>query len=300
MGWLGYLSKLYHKSSMDSVDDIVNVINRSGTLRGDISGRHLDFVYKKLNHSNNAPDFSFPQKALTNVENTKCDSQTQLRGVIVETREHPALEFIVNHFSKTLGLPIQLFHGKNNYSFINSSSISSLVDRGCVELTELNTVDMTASEYNALLLSREFWELVQGRHKILVFQPDAIVCPQSNYSINDFIEFDYIGSQWDEKRPIGIKLKGGNGGLSLRDWKTTMRCLSRFPADDWPGGEDGYFAFHFDVMGAKIGTQNDCAKFSTQEKFLYNSFGAHKISLLDDASLALFLKYCPEAKKILI
>ena len=67
----------------------------------------------------------------------------------------------------------------------------------------------------------------------------------------------------------------------------------------WPGGEDGYYGFHLELIGAKIGKSIDCAKFSTQSFFQYKSFGAHNISCLNKKDRDAFIKYCPEAKKLL-
>ena len=107
--------------------------------------------------------------------------------------------------------------------------------------------------------------------------------------------FDYIGATWNPRRPVGLVVHGGNGGLSLRDWHASMECLRRFPPGLWPGGEDGYFAFHAEVIGGKVGRPHDCERFATHTRFARMSFGAHQIQSLSDADLARFLRYCPEA-----
>ena len=53
--------------------------------------------------------------------------------------------------------------------------------------------------------------------------------------------------------------------MSLRDYEKTLVCLDRFPPHSWPGGEDGYYAFHFDLLGARIGRGNECSKFCIQQ-----------------------------------
>ena len=180
-----------------------------------------------------------------------------------------------------------------------STNIANLVNEGKVYLTPLNVDGLNAVRYNALLLSKGFWEKVIGRRKILVFQTDAVSCDSSDYVVDDFISYDYLGSKWSRDRKFGIIADGGNGGLSLRDWEKTYSCLNRFPPEHWRGGEDDYFAFHVELIGGKVGKGKECAKFSTQHDFLYRSFGAHKISCLSKKDQKGFLNYCPEAKFLL-
>jgi len=220
-------------------------------------------------------------------------------AVIVETRKHPALEFVVNTFSEQLKIPIQLFHGMDNESFIRDSTISALVDQGRVQLQRMNIDALPANRYNALFLNREFWNCMAGRNKILVFQTDALVCSASPWSLADFCSFDYIGSAWKCDRPIGLRISGGSGGLSLRDWKCCTRSLEIFSPETWPGGEDGYFAFHLDLMGCKVGQADECARFSSQKFFRCKSFGVHKPKLMNQLTRHMFLKYCPEVRQIL-
>jgi len=208
------------------------------------------------------------------------------------------LEFVVLNVSRTLEIPIQIFHGNDNLEFITSSAVSGLIHEGKVDLVQLACDRVDAKQYNALLLTKEFWNLLGSRNKILVFQTDALACEESEYRLRDFLSFDYVGSKWPRERPVGLLIDGGNGGFSLRDWKKSYECLVRFPPQSWTGGEDGYFAFHIDLMGGRVGRDADCAKFSTQYEFLYRSLGAHKITCLDQASRTAFLRYCKGAESL--
>lgn len=55
---------------------------------------------------------------------------------------------------------------------------------------------------------------------LLVFQPDSIICAKSPVTVNDFLEYDYIGAPWGP----GSKF-GGNGGLSLRRVSRILKVL---------------------------------------------------------------------------
>ncbi len=122
-----------------------------------------------------------------------------------------------------------------------STNISKHVNAGKIHLTQLNTSTLNSNQYNSLLLSKGFWKHLISRRKILIFQTDSIICPNSDFTIEDFTSYDYIGSKWPRVRPVGLIIDGGNGGLSLRDWNLSIDCLNRFPTKKWCGGEDGYY-----------------------------------------------------------
>ncbi len=279
-----------------SAQDIIRDLLRKGIHQDRIVGDHLAHIYKLINKLRSGPALECTRQLLPPRDATISDSNYPVLGVIVETRDHPALDYVISNFHERLEIPIQLFHGRRNLAPILASSVSNLARNGCLHLTRLDTDNLHASEYNALLLSRNFWNQLISRNKILIFQTDTIICRRSDYSINDFLSFDYIGSKWNRRRPVGLIIDGGNGGLSLRDWGKSYECLNRFPPESWRGGEDGYFAFHMDIMGAKVGRDHDCARFSTQYEFACRSLGAHQISCLDPKSKSAFLAYCEEAK----
>jgi hypothetical protein len=283
-------------SDLSAAQVIAEELKRRGVDRDSILGSHIQNLYNKLNKTKGS--------ACIVSEVIEHPLQTQIMNdevlaVIIETRQHRNLEFVVCQIAKNLGVNIQIFYGKSNKDFILKSAIGKLIEKGQVTLNELDVNSLSASDYNAMLLSQGFWNALKGRNKILIFQTDSILCQNSSYHLGDFKSFDYIGSEWSRVRPVGVKIEGGSGGFSLRDWKKIKECLSRFPSRDWPGGEDGYFAFHLDLMGAKVGRSPDCAKFSSQGKFNCKSFACHSIHLMNDADLGRFLKYAPEARSIL-
>jgi len=292
-------NRLFSQNEESTAEIVSRDLLTKGVLRADITSEHILHVYSSLKKISNAPDFASIGEILPNQCENTINKLFPIWAVIVETRKHPALDRVVDYLIKNTQIPIQIFHGNNNLDFIMSTTISELVRSGQVHLTQLNIDELCANKYNALFLSKRFWRTVFGRKKILIFQTDAITCSHSDYTINDFVSYDYIGSKWSRQRPVGLIIDGGNGGLSLRDWEKTYECLSRFQPEHWCGGEDGYFAFHIDLIGGKVGKDNDCAKFSTMSEFLSKSWGAHKISLLNKNAQVAFLNYCQEAKFIL-
>ncbi|ABG39715.1 hypothetical protein Patl_1189 [Paraglaciecola sp. T6c] len=294
MDWLDTRALLPSSAQKLTVNHTKNAVKPS-----DIHSSDLSPLYHSLPKTDDHPDFSNIPFVLKECTEQTAPIEKANIGVIIETREHPLLEKVVFDFIKITDCRVQLFHSQQNLAFIQSTEIADLVASGKVLLTKLNIHDLSAKSYNAIFLSPIFWNCIASRSKIVVFQTDSLLCPKSKFVLKDFLHFDYIGSWWERKRPIGLTIDGGNGGLSIRDWHLSSECLTRFPPLDWPGGEDGFFAFHMDLLGGRVARGTECAKFSTQYKYLADSFGCHKVSCLNKKSTKQFLKYFPDAKLLL-
>lgn len=57
---------------------------------------------------------------------------------------------------------------------------------------------------------------------LLVFQPDAILCTNSDQSLNDYLEWDWVGAPWGKTIQFG-----GNGGLSLRRVSRILKAIEK-------------------------------------------------------------------------
>ncbi|MBD1390548.1 hypothetical protein IC617_14010 [Neiella sp. HB171785] len=269
-----------------------------GISKHDIEHSHLTQFYGSLKPFKDKPDMALVDSmGLERIIVNEHESQP-LVGLIVETRCLESLVFVVGQVIDKLRIPVQLFHGSENAEFVHSR-FADAISSGQLVVCQLNAAALFAPAYNALFLSSAFWDKVIGEDKVLVFQTDALLCSNSDYSIDHFTHFDYIGSKWKRSRPIGMIADGGNGGLSLRSKAKTMDCLQRFPPQQWPGGEDGYFAFHIDLIGGNVASMAEAEKFSTQIHFAKKSFGGHKVSDLSTQELKQFMAYCPELHNIL-
>ena len=267
--------------------------------RHQIRAEHLTLEIRELAQEKRAFRAQFAKEALSICKSSKRTDSAPLWGAIVETRPIPGLEEAVFSIVNRCQSPIQLFHGLENRRYIMEGRLGALVASGTVTLTPLDLPEhMPSAGYNALLLSPLFWNALIGRRKVLIFQHDSLCCNQSPYTATDFLNFDYIGAPWPRKRPVGLVIDGGNGGFSLRDWAKCHESLKRFSAASWPGGEDGFFAFYLDLMGASVASMEQGAKFATQGRFTDLSFGAHQIGRLNDLDLKRFVTYCPEALNI--
>lgn len=275
-------------------------LRKQGVIFSDITPENVSDIYCKLKpwKGSATPE---SREEIRHILNASMQTVEVLPddfvGVIVETRKHKDLEFVVNNYIENTATKVQIFHGTENLNFILSTTIKELIDNGLVFLTLICCSELSESYYNALFLNVDFWKLIKGRNKILVFQTDSLVCNNSVHMIKDFERFDYIGAQWhDRLRPNGIVLDGGVGGFSLRDYQLSLDALNRFPEQSWEGGEDNYFSFHIELIGGKVGSKKDSAIFCTQNNFINRSFGAHQLSNLNKTDKIKFLQYSPESK----
>lgn len=227
-------------------------------------------------------------------------------AVIVEPRNDPVLIDVVLNFINILGneWKIKIFYGNKNEDMIMSSVLNKLINDGRILLKKLNVDNLNSWTYSDMLKSKQFWLDCEGEN-ILIFQIDSSLCSRSMFSIDNFSDFDYIGSAWiytnDDIR------HGGNGGLSFRKKSAMIECIDKFPpTKSIPGSnlleafpEDVYFITCLKKLNKKISTKEESLKFGTQNFFKYESFGTHQFyNFLNKSDKDKFMEYCPESKII--
>lgn len=156
--------------------------------------------------------------------------------VMVETREIPEIELIVqNHFdffSQSILEPcaVEIFCSEKMSHYyrnkLGDGVVCNLIDEGF--------------DYNNLLTSPIFWDSLRQRDykKVLIFQWDSLLLRDERKDIID--GYAYIGAPWNKNH---IDIRGGNGGLSIRDvevmYKVTREvCYSK----SLYGNEDVFFS----------------------------------------------------------
>ena len=283
--------------SPSHAQDIRAKLANSGVATHDITLDHLLPVYKGWQ---DRP--AIAQNMCAKIDGSKhqvLPLDVPMVAVIVETRKNFNLCFSINQIRKFLNVPIQLFHGPGNLDFIMKSNLNKLVKSGDLILTPLASDNLNAAAYNQLFLTKPFWNSLIGRQKILVFQTDSILCKRSDFTIQEFFNFDYIGSDWNRAWFCDFFIDGGNGGLSLRDWQKSVETITRFPTPRIDFPEDIFFAFHIELIGGKVGKPASCDRFSSQDQYHQRSFGAHKMHHMTQLERIRFLAYCPSAWRIL-
>jgi len=225
--------------------------------------------------------------------------------VIVEPRKHKLLKYVCENFDKNMckSWDLYVFHGKSHSEFAREA-VEEIKDRK-VFLIPLDTDNLTADQYNELFKKLDFWDQVKAED-ILVFQTDAVLCPNSSYKIDDFTHFDYIGcSIFNGAIGKDIEAWGtensfyGIGGLSFRKNSFQKQCIRKYPNITAKYPEDVFYSNCVEDSPNKPSSGTDLANFCSQTQFRRPSFGAHKITLLEKEHLAPFLKFCPTAKEML-
>lgn len=192
-------------------------------------------------------------------------------AVIVETRNHPHLSYVLRNVMHFLGdsWGLCIFHGPDN-----RSSVQELVGRwGDVLLVDCAVAGMTTEAYSALKCTPSFWEQIPSEH-VLLFQTDSLL---RRRGVEEFLEYDYVGAPWmhvllDHSRAEGPV---GNGGLSLRRKSAMMQILRDHQREpDVP--EDQFFSTFLYRDGYRMPSLEKASHFSTETIFQPASIGLHK------------------------
>jgi hypothetical protein len=192
-------------------------------------------------------------------------------AVIVETRDHPHLSYVVRnvlHFlDDSWGLCI--VHGPDN-----RSTVAEMVGRwGEVLLVDCAIAEMGPAIYSGLKCSPSFWERIPSEH-VLLFQVDSLL---RRGGIEEFLEYDYVGAPWIHAlvNPDSAAGPVGNGGLSLRRRSAMLRILrDHRPDSDVP--EDQFFSTFLYRDGYRLPSLEKASYFSTETIFQPASIGLHK------------------------
>ena len=111
--------------------------------------------------------------------------------------------------------------------------------------------------------------------RVLLFQMDTMIYRNV---IEKYYEYDYIGAPWDPKFKI-CESNIGNGGLSIRNVKASINCLSKIKIEkNEKIAEDIFFSKAMLILGYKIPDIKTASLFSIED-YMHNEecFGSHKL-----------------------
>ena len=142
-------------------------------------------------------------------------------AVIIEPRQHKALQFVLNNFLENLNdeWNVIIFHGKQNYNYIMNIIETSLKNyEKRIKLINLGIDNLTLNDYNNLLKSSKFYNFIPTE-TFMIFQTDSMILPKYKHYINYFLNYDYVGAPWNNKLV-------GNGGLSIRKKSKMLKIIN--------------------------------------------------------------------------
>lgn len=138
-------------------------------------------------------------------------------ALLVENRANPILAPLMLHFMSVVppDWRFRFMGSTESVAQVNKSvAIREQVANGKLDLTYIpsNMSTMGQEMISRFLTNLWLYETVlQPAEWLLVYQTDSILCANSRQSLNDYLDYDWIGAPWN---PNGRY--GGNGGLSLR------------------------------------------------------------------------------------
>lgn len=225
--------------------------------------------------------------ANTNIETF--ESGEKYTAVIVEPREHPALEFVLANFLENLpeNWQILIMHGTKNRPFVENIIHSKLAGyQSRIQLHDLQVDNLTIQKYNELLVSREFHDQIPTEI-FLVFQTDTMICKESGIQLDEFVKYDYVGAPMPH-----IDGLVGNGGLSLRRKSKMLEIIEKCKYNG-QDPEDYYYANACKEVELAKPNRVTASRFSNEGEYSERSFGVHKPWLnMPSASLAKKIHTC--------
>lgn len=226
-------------------------------------------------------------------------------AVIIENRPLMSVIPLIMHFSSLLGegWPIIVYTKAENIGLFSASAVfNRLLDSGRIELRTLPlTVLINNSEAISNFLTEPwFWESLAPAEHILIFQSDSMLCSNAAVTVDDFLEWDFIGAPIAKGRGAGY-----NGGLSLRRRSKILEVISKWdfsidPArksNKYLNYEDQWF-FHKlrSLEGNHLPSMEVARTFSVETVDYPNPLGVHQVHRWQVDNMEELDVWCPEYK----
>lgn len=257
--------KQIYKNKLEAFMDQYN-IQDSGAVDNDPKIEFRYFCFKYLDYMRNC--FITPELELNKSK----------EAVFVEFREFPHVEFLIRNAIMRLGSDwsYTVVCGNENYNFM--IYICNNISKNIKIIKTVND-NISISEYNYLLKSVDFWEMLIG-DTILIYQEDSFIF---NDNIEQFIQYDYIGAPWHKGLlPISV----GNGGISLRSKQVMIDVIEAVNKENKfikeIISEDVFFSKHMQRLNiGSVADWDTASQFSSELFYNGESFAGHQFWLSD-------------------
>ncbi len=183
-------------------------------------------------------------------------------AIIIETRDMPVLPWTINNIIYFTHWPVIVYHSNLN---------SQYLERLDLKQTFLLSSDFAINDYNALLVSRLFWQSLPEH--VLLFQTDSFML---RWGLESFLKYDYVGAPWTRKNLncYSIPLNIGNGGFSLRRRDKMLQIIDGLPFQN-EQAEDLYFANGFEKFGGTLPSLWIKKRFSVEHIYYKKPLAVH-------------------------
>lgn len=218
-------------------------------------------------------------------------------AVIIEQRPLANLVPLILHFSSVLGpaWPVVVY---TSVGFPISPPISRAVESGSLTIRQLpDDVELNShSKVSEFLTTPWIWESLAPAEHVLLFQADSIICSKSQHTVEDFLEFEFIGAPIEPQYGAGY-----NGGLSLRRRDLMLRLSQQRIVNKESVGQfedQWYYKKLMDLAAAgediKLPSVEEAVKFSVETRWGDRPLGYHQISRWHPDRMKLIFEWCPE------
>jgi hypothetical protein len=230
------------------------------------------FLLDKQKIFNRTSDIGKWNKIIGNYKLVQFNNNSKNLALLLESRIFDNTEFILRQFSRFLpeDFAMHLYVTSNVYN--EYIELSRKLNNGLQVILLPSEFNLeSVDDYNNILLNITFWNMFIEFERVLIFQMDTMIYRSG---IEKFYEYDYIGAPWNPKFKISDS-NVGNGGLSLRNVKACINCLSKI---DEKISEDVFFSKTMLKLGYKIPDIKTASLFSIED-YLHNEecFGSHKL-----------------------
>ncbi|KAH8894857.1 hypothetical protein GQ53DRAFT_642384 [Thozetella sp. PMI_491] len=197
-------------------------------------------------------------------------------ALLIENRPFPLLAPLMLHFISVVppDWRFRFMGSVESVQHINTSvAIQEQVRAGKLDLTYIPSNMTTGSQEEISRFLTNLWlyeTVLQPAEWLLIFQTDSILCANSRQTLNEYLDYDWVGAPWN---PTGRY--GGNGGLSLRKVSTIIDVLRNQERVHGSEPEDVWLTDRLGTRpGAKLANGTVSATFSGE----MNSGEREKIS----------------------
>lgn len=172
---------------------------------------------------------------------------------MIENRVNPILSPLILHFMSVVppDWRFRFMGSDESVAHVNTSrAIQQHVKSGKLDLTYIPANMTTGSQEEISRFLTNLWlyeTVLQPAEWLLVFQTDSMLCANSRQSLNNWLDYDWVGAPWNPNGRFG-----GNGGLSLRRVSAIIDVLRNQVRVDGSEAEDVWLT---DRLGHRPGAK---------------------------------------------